>query len=90
MLRDEVKLFEELSGESSDNVSIERIGSFLDGYHVGKESTVKHAHWETTKLTSKWIFVCSHCRYGWYESYEGEDIAWKYCPDCGAKMDEEV
>ena len=51
---------------------------------------VIHAHWETTKLTSKWIFVCSHCHDGWYERYEDDNIIWKYCPDCGAKMDEEV
>lgn len=62
--------------------------NFLKNAPSADVAPVVHAHWEITKLTAKWIFVCSHCRYVWYESYEGEDIAWKYCPDCGALMDE--
>lgn len=88
MLRDEVKLFEELSGESADNVSIERIGSFLDGYHVGKESTVTHAHWiyEIDDLFPEdSMMICSNC--GEYERLGAND---NYCGECGAKMDEEV
>ena len=85
MLRDEVKLFEELSGESADNVSIERIGSFLDGYNVGKESTVKRAHWieeeDCTAYTDIPWSMCSACG-----SYS---LKLPYCAFCGAKMDEE-
>lgn len=91
MLRDEVKLFEELSGESADNVSIERIGSFLDGYHVGKESTVKHAHWilggahEFDEGITN-IMHCSNCKA--YFRYQGRKKNVNYCYRCGAVMDE--
>ena len=51
---------------------------------------VAPAHWIVTKLSTKWIFVCSHCHEGWYERYEDDNIIWKYCPNCGAKMDSDV
>ena len=85
MLRDEVKLFEKLSGESANDVTIVRLGSFLDGYYIGKEETVIHAHKVRAHSQgggTHWV-VCSHCE---------KPIDWQdaYCKHCGAKMDEEV
>ena len=83
MLRDEVKLFERLSGESANDVTIVRLGSFLDGYFVGKNESVTHAHW--VHRTAEWNFTeeCSKCGYG-------HDYRTPFCPHCGARMDEEV
>lgn len=41
---------------------------------------VVHAHWVRTRLCNE----CSRCRGGWIGLPET-----KFCPDCGAKMDEE-
>ena len=43
---------------------------------------VVHAHWveETTGFS---LYGCSACK-------QYEDYKYKYCPNCGAKMDEEV
>ena len=92
------KLLEYLEKEAeSEDVKYSFIGAGVQAtineikkFPLEDVKPVIHAHWETTKLTSKWIFVCSHCHDGWYERYEDDNIIWKYCPDCGAKMDEEV
>ena len=88
MLRDEVRLFEKLSGESANDVTIERLGSFLDGYFVGKEGSVVHAHWtydidDLSPMDS--MMICSNC--GEYEHIYANG---NYCGNCGAQMDEEV
>lgn len=94
MLRDEVKLFEKLSGESANDVTIERLGSFLDGYFIGKEETVKHAHWKIIYESSAGVTdaKCSNCGYESlaYENDVHTDKDCHYCPCCGAKMDGEV
>lgn len=40
---------------------------------------VRHGHWE-------WDgdYICSNC------GERGHRNKWKYCPNCGAKMDEEI
>lgn len=52
---------------------------------------VKHGRWEKDEKASKdhfeQIFICSNCHnmeaWGWTEV-----DTYKYCPNCGAKMDE--
>lgn len=46
----------------------------------------KHAHWKPNNWTQtrNQLVSCSRCRYEM--PYPGEN----YCPNCGAKMDEEV
>ena len=53
---------------------------------VDPESLRKHALW--MKITCSFLesennaaYVCSNC--GWYRG----DLRFKYCPNCGAKMD---
>lgn len=40
MLNEEVKRFEEISGERADETSVARIGGFLDGYEKCQENIV--------------------------------------------------
>ena len=89
MLRDEVRLFEKLSGESANDVTIERLGSFLDGYFVGKEESVAHGIWERSYKDGIPIMTCTNCgavyRYlVWFNPEEHP-----FCPDCGARMKKE-
>ena len=86
MLRDEVKLFERLSGESANDVTIVRLGSFLDGYFVGKEESVIHAHWITDDNEQCYCSACmdKHHRPMFFKPHP----QWRHCPWCGAKMDE--
>lgn len=47
---------------------------------------VIHARWiDNGRGGYDWAFYCSHC--GWIDGYPFEDRH-KYCPNCGAKMDE--
>ena len=41
---------------------------------------VKHGRWVDIPFTARWI--CSNC------DYISEFASFKYCPDCGARMDE--
>lgn len=61
---------------------------------LGKQPTidpVKHGRWEKDEKASKdhfeQIFICSNCHnmeaWGWTEV-----DTYKYCPNCGAKMDD--
>ena len=47
--------------------------------------TVKHGHWEESKCLDDCFWVCSCCK------FPSQAIAapklYKYCPNCGAKMD---
>lgn len=49
---------------------------------------VVHAHWIERQLSDRgeFEFCCSNCEHTYY----GYDIPGNYCPNCGAKMDEEV
>lgn len=46
---------------------------------------IKHGHWEHGEDVFGMYCQCSECGNQYYGSYE-----FKYCPNCGAKMDEEV
>lgn len=48
---------------------------------------VRHGRWISNDLGGyKWAYYCSEC--GWVDGYPFNDRH-KYCPHCGAKMDEE-
>ena len=36
------------------------------------------------------LFHCSECETQISTSWDYDDLQWNYCPNCGAKMDEEV
>lgn len=55
---------------------------------------VKHGHWiHVDELHSGDYFKCSECNsqlflgFGWEASFESPADKFRYCPNCGAKMD---
>ena len=61
---------------------------FRNGYAKGKRDAVVHGYNTREEYTS--LFECSEC--GWWDddTYTGATPGYCYCPNCGAKMDEEV
>lgn len=49
-----------------------------------------HAHWEGFFDGDEYRVYCSHCKDNWYEEdlWMGGNEFPKYCPNCGAQMDE--
>lgn len=58
---------------------------WLDEQPAQNVEPVKHGHWAGTDNYA--FVVCSVCRSYWVDRDEKYDF--KYCPNCGAKMDEE-
>ena len=68
----------------------------LDALKERKTGRWENIHAEMGYKGDGWIgFTCENCKcqhafgsgeYGWYY---GEEIPWKYCPNCGAKMEVE-
>ena len=69
---------------------------YRKGYEDGKLAAIVHAHWiglfygyaDGGKVFDS--FECSHCKYKIYDEYYNLDKLPKFCPECGAMMDEEV
>ena len=68
-----------------------RVKSMVSKFPAADVAPVVHGRWEVS--TDEWfetdVYTCSKCR----ESYvlvEGtpKENLWRYCPNCGAKMDE--
>lgn len=51
---------------------------------------VVHGHWICKNVISELQITCNKCRYSYIEADSECEQRYKYCPDCGAKMDEEV
>lgn len=55
-------------------------------YELGKHDAVRHGRWEEINGYLR----CSECKDVYiYEDWI-EDGKWKFCPNCGAKMDKEM
>ena len=55
--------------------------------HPAEVKQVVHAKWEYgfhKGKQSDWLFGCGNCNY----VSDSININWRYCPNCGAKMDE--
>lgn len=79
------------------------VASFLESILTIKNQAaadvqeMKHGHWIVVEYE---YLICSHCGASYYMGYTGaksieiakeyldNNCAYKYCPDCGAKMDE--
>lgn len=62
------------------------IGEEIEDIPPADVAPVIHARWiDNGRGGYGWAFYCSHC--GWIDGYPFEDRH-KYCPNCGAKMDE--
>lgn len=55
--------------------------AYEEGYADGKRDAVVHGHWV---MDEDWNSCCSVCGDQW----SGDLSPFKYCPHCGAKMDE--
>ncbi len=73
--------------------AIKRVPSFPLARHTGEWKEV----YAETDYQNGWIeFTCENCKYqhglesGEYDWHFGDPIPWKYCPMCGARMEEET
>ena len=74
-----------------------RVGMRIVISIIKKQDTVdplKHGHWiHVDELHSGDCFKCSECNsqllldFGWKASFESPADKFRYCPNCGAKMD---
>ena len=57
----------------------------IDAIPAADVQEVKHGRWISNELSGyKWAYYCSEC--AWIDGYPFNDRH-KYCPNCGAKMD---
>lgn len=78
--------FTNMAGNRS--MEIECAKDYIDNAKTIDAVPVVHAHWiERRANNGNMHYVCSHC--GKEVSYPYAKKRWKYCIDCGAKMDEE-
>lgn len=65
------------------------LGGMVKSMETVDAEPVKHAHWvERRSNNGNMHYICSHC--GKEVSYPYAKRRWKYCVECGAKMDEEL
>ena len=99
MLTDKFKeeALNKLENMSTDELvdNLKFVESELDTQYLNKGgiknqdtiNNVKHGHWEESKCLDDCFWVCSCCK------FPSQAIAapklYKYCPNCGAKMDME-
>ena len=94
------KLLEYLEKEAeSEDVKYSFIGagvqatiSVIKTFPLEDVKPVVHAQWREYVFPAHEHIYCSHCNEEYYEDdllLGGNDFP-KYCPNCGAKMDEEV
>lgn len=60
--------------------------AYQKGYEQGKKDAAKHGHWSQyaePHEDGKGLYICSVCN----EMYVMHDDEYKFCPNCGAKMD---
>ena len=62
---------------------------WAEGYKAGLKDSVIHAHWISHDDDGLY-HECSNCGVHDYWNTSNVYIMFDYCPDCGAKMDEEV
>lgn len=73
-----------LDAETDSSKVLKAVQNGLINFPTADVAPVRHAHW-MQKPQKWWLFPyqCSACK-----AFQGG--ATEYCPDCGAKMDEEV
>ena len=92
MLRDEIELYESLTGKDANSVSVGVIGAFLDGYEIGKkENEPKKGEWikvnpEIRGYTD--FFRCSTCLAIIQLGRLTKACDYIFCPYCSADMRE--
>lgn len=96
------KVFEMLHSVDDGNIGSENWRAAIDAATTGLYNMpvadvqeVKHGYWEQIDpelcaicLKGETAWQCSVCKHKYAISGSG-DVGFAYCPDCGAKMDEE-
>lgn len=72
------------------NTGLDHVAHDLAGIPPTDVEPVRHGRWETSDIPGE-HFKCSECGGGcWYYDYHGDVAKSNYCPNCGAKMDEDT
>lgn len=69
--------------------SIAQVREWLFDLPVEDVKPVIHAHWEPHEELEDCAY-CSNCNVGLLKHFWVRPFDWDYCPNCGAKMDEEA
>lgn len=76
-----------IDGEDHDGVTLQ---SVINKMPTIDAEPVKHGHWELLDECSNAGVYCSVCHKKVYKiDYANQKIKSNYCPNCGARMDEE-
>lgn len=80
------ELMDEYHGMISDeSMKIYKIMQMLDNAPAADVQEVKHA--KNLQKCFKWAFECSLCHWCDDDTYCADTSEFKFCPNCGAKMD---
>jgi hypothetical protein len=80
------KLMDEYYGMISDeSMKIYKIMQMLDNAPTADVREVKYA--KNLQSRFKWTFECSHCHWCDDDTYCCDSSEFKFCPNCGAKID---
>ncbi len=84
-----------IDAEETETKLLEEAKKYRNGMELGLVRAVyvirddvsvvegRHGYWIGKPLAGYCTVRCSYCRV----SFEGNSGRWKYCPNCGAKMD---
>lgn len=77
-----------VGNNKSNKIDVREVIERIDLMRTLDVKPVVHAHWIEFRANSGNVhYKCSHC--GKEVSYPYAKKKWKYCIECGAKMDEE-
>lgn len=83
-----LKRFKEMHGNESEllnGYNADWIVSFIETQPTADVQEVKHA--KNLQSRFKWTFECSHCHWCDDDTYCCDSSEFKFCPNCGAKID---
>jgi rRNA maturation endonuclease Nob1 len=70
---------------SDESMKIYKIMQMLDNAPTADVREVKYA--KNLQSRFKWTFECSHCHWCDDDTYCCDSSEFKFCPNCGAKID---
>ena len=85
-LIDATRIEQYILNNCSDNEEINAIYAEIINAPTVDAEPIKHGHW----VEEIGMFLCSECGDAWGTEMEEMVRSFKYCPNCGAKMDEDA
>ena len=80
--------------EAGQNDALDRVDTWMEEQPTIEAAPVVHGRWDKCwQEKSKHYFQCSNCQTAYMDGVSGAiapeygSRAWRYCPNCGAKMD---